>query len=79
MPDIKFEAVLTILIPQIIQLVLADTRENEMAAVRAFYSSETYAVLEREDTKLWHLSPHAIYEIYKSEAKTGMPELPEEA
>ncbi len=36
-------------------------------ALKAIYASEMYKQLEKEDTKLWHLGPVALYEIMKEE------------
>lgn len=33
-------------------------------ALRIFYKSNTYKKLEREETKLWHYGPVALYEEY---------------
>ena len=41
--------------------------------------SELYAALEEEETKLWHLSPKALYELYAEEKATGKISYPEEA
>ncbi len=38
-----------------------------------------YANLEDEETKLWHLSANALYEMFKEEQKTGSITYPEEA
>ena len=35
--------------------------------------------LEDEETKLWHLSAHALYEMYQEEVTTGKITYPEEA
>ena len=35
-------------------------------------------LLEQEDTKLWHLSPLTIYNMFDEEQKTGVFEIPEE-
>ncbi len=43
------------------------------------YASELYARLEDEETKLWHLSANALYEMFKEEQKTGSITYPEEA
>ena len=32
-------------------------------ALRLFYRSEVYKQLEREETKLWHYGPVALYEM----------------
>ena len=34
-------------------------------AIRAVYRSNTYKELEREETKLWHLGPVALFEHYR--------------
>lgn len=33
-------------------------------AIRIIYKSNTYRDLAREETKLWHLGPVALYEYY---------------
>ncbi len=33
-------------------------------AIRAVYKSNTYRQLSREETKLWHLGPVALFEYY---------------
>ena len=33
-------------------------------AIRIFYRSNTYKALEKEETKLWHYGPVALYEEY---------------
>lgn len=34
-------------------------------AIRAIYRSNTYRDLAREETKLWHLGPVALFEYYQ--------------
>lgn len=34
-------------------------------ALRVFYKSNTYKELEREETKLWHYGPVALYEEFE--------------
>lgn len=38
---------------------------NVLDAIRAFYKSETYKTLEKEETKLWHYGPVALYEEFE--------------
>lgn len=33
-----------------------------LEAIQAIYNSKTYRELEREETKLWHLGPVALFE-----------------
>ncbi|WP_291528074.1 hypothetical protein [Bacteroides sp. UBA939] len=35
---------------------------NPLDALRIFYHSNTYKELEKEETKLWHYGPVALYE-----------------
>lgn len=35
-------------------------------AISQIYSSETYKLLEKEDTKLWHWGPADLYKKYKA-------------
>ena len=35
-------------------------------AMKILYSSETYARLENESTKAWHLGPVALYEDFQN-------------
>jgi hypothetical protein len=43
-----------------------------------FYSSALYKGLEEEETKLWHLSAHALFEMFQEERDTGKITYPEE-
>lgn len=56
----KFESVLTLLVPQVVQLIVENYHYDEITAIKAFYSSEVYAVLEQEDTKVWHEKKYAM-------------------
>ena len=71
MADKKFEAILTLLVPQVINLICENYPLDEMTASREFYESKVYSLLEQEDTKLWHFSPLTLYNMYEEEQKTG--------
>lgn len=43
-------------VPQVIRLIIENYAYNEITAANNFYSSNLYALLEQEDTKLWHLT-----------------------
>ena len=74
----KFVAVMGILVPQIIKLITENYPYDELSATNEFYNSEVYSVLENEETKLWHLSPLTIFNMYDEEKKTGIFTFPEE-
>lgn len=75
----RFSSMLFLLVPQIIQLFIEDSKMDEEKATELLYASELYARLEDEETKLWHLSAKALYEMLKEEQKTGSITYPEEA
>lgn len=52
MADKKFEAILSLIIPQVINLICENYPLDEIEASREFYESEVYALLEQEDTKV---------------------------
>lgn len=39
-------------------------------AIRHIYKSETYKELEKEETKLWHLGPVALYQMFLENARS---------
>lgn len=75
----KFEAVLKLLIPQVIHLIAENQKIDEITASRDFYNSKVYELLEIESTKLWHFSPLTLFNMYDDEIKTGVLNFPEEA
>ena len=48
MADKKFEAILTLLIPQVVQLICENYPMDEVAASKEFYESKVYSLLEQE-------------------------------
>ena len=74
----KYEAVLTLLVPQVIRLITEYYPYDEVTASREFYESDVYSSLEQEDTKVWHLSPLTLFNMFDEEKKTGTFTFPEE-
>lgn len=75
----KFSAVMGLLVEQIVHLIAENYMYDEMTASNEFYNSNVYALLEQEDTKLWHFSPLTLFNMFDEEKKMGSFELPEEA
>lgn len=73
----KFEAMLVLIVPKVIGLITQESGLDEVTATRAFYESRVYSLLEQEDTKLWHLSPLTLFNMYDEERKTGSITFPE--
>ena len=75
----RLSTALIFLVPQILELIVNEYRVNDEKAAEMFYSSELYKGLEEEETKLWHLSAQALFEMYQEELSTGKITYPEEA
>ncbi len=75
----KFEAMLVLLVPQIVNLITENYPLDEVTAHKEFYDSKVYSLLEQEDTKLWHLSALTLFNMYEEEKRTGAITFPEEA
>ena len=73
----KFEAMLVLIVPKVIGLIVANYKLDEVTASSSFYESKVYSLLEQEDTKLWHLSPLTLFNMYDEERKTGNITFPE--
>lgn len=77
--DSKFNTLLSIaIIPQVVALIIENKELGELEALNAFYSSKTYEVLSREETKVWHFSPKTLFMMWESEIDTGEILFPEE-
>lgn len=79
MDNKKFESLLVLIVPDVVKLISEKYSVSEIEASEMFYGSELYEKLEQEATKLWHLSPMALYEIFDEEQKSGVLIFPEEA
>lgn len=75
----KYEAMLILLVPQVVHLITENYPFDEVTASKEFYDSQVYSFLEQEDTKLWHLSALTLFNMFDEEKKTGTFTFPEEA
>lgn len=75
----KFESMMTLIVPKVINLIVENNPIDEVEASIKFYKSQVGKKLEDEETKLWHLSPLTLYNMYEEEQKTGVVSFPEEA
>ena len=75
----RLTTVLIFLIPQLLDIIVKNYDINEKEATALLYSSELFETLEEERTKLWHLSAHALFDLFHEEQQTGQITYPEEA
>lgn len=49
-------------VSKLVQIYAEEKGITPLEALQDFYASNTYRDLEKEETKLWHLGPVALYE-----------------
>ena len=74
----KFCAVIGLIVPEVVHLIKENYPYDEVRATEEFYRSQVYALLEQEETKLWHFSPLTIFQMFDEEKKNGSFVIPEE-
>ena len=75
----RITTALIFLVPQVLEIIMKEYEADEEKAAEMFYSSELFKTLEDEKTKLWHLSAHALFDLFQEEQQTGKITYPEEA
>ena len=73
----KFEALLPLIITDILQKIMEQKKIIQGEAIYLFYNSKLYALLENEQTKIWHYSTDKLFQLFEEEMNTGNFELPE--
>ena len=72
-------SMISLVTPGIIDLIMENRGQSWQDAARILYNSTLYSALEAEDTKLWHLSPAALYDMLEEELNFGkITPIPEE-
>ena len=60
-----------IIIDGLVAKVVKEEKISEDDAITKIYNSKLYALLEQEETKLWHYSTPMLYSLLQQEQKTG--------
>lgn len=79
MSEVNIKAMLELIVPRLIKRIMDGQNLTEKEALTALYASELYRQLEREETKLWHLSVPTLYDLWLEEKASGSITYPEEA
>ena len=56
----QITAIMQMIVPQVIDRIVKEYGIEAGDAMKELYTSQLYADLERESSKLWHLSPLAL-------------------
>jgi hypothetical protein len=75
----EIKAMLEFIVPRLIKAIMEDKGVSEKEALTMLYSSKLYEQLDKEETKLWHLSVPTLYGMFREERETGKITYPEEA
>ena len=75
----QFSALLTVLVPPVIDLIVQNSNASETQAISRFYRSKLYEELSRESSCLWHYGAMTLYTMFQDELLTGSYSYPEEA
>ena len=67
----QFAAIMPYISADLVGMIAEKENISENAAITKLYNSELYAILEQEDTKVWHYSTHMLYSLMKQEETTG--------
>lgn len=79
MSEKGIKGMLELIVPPLLRLIMEKQLLTEKEAFTQLYTSELYRQLEREETKLWHLSIPTLYEMWLEEKESGHITYPEEA
>ena len=79
MNEEQFSAMLTMIVPPIINQITKNSNVDDDKAIFHFYQSKLYQELSDEKSKLWHYSAMMLYTMYQDELLTGSYDYPEEA
>lgn len=75
----QLPSLLAVINPRIIGMLMDNRKLDNKCAAKMFYNSDLYAMLENEESKLWHLSAETLYDLLEQELSTGEINYPEEA
>mgnify|MGYP001029429223 CR=1 FL=1 len=79
MSEVRIKAMLELIVPRLVKKIIKTQNITENEALTALYASELYRQLEREETKLWHLSVPTLFDLWLEEKEIGSITYPEEA
>lgn len=78
MSEKGIKGMLEFIVPRLLRMIMEKQSLTEKEALTQLYASELYRQLEREETKLWHLSIPTLYEMWLEEKESGHITYPEE-
>ena len=73
----QFAAIMPYISADFVGMISKKKNISEQDAIIKLYNSKLYAILEKEDTKVWQYSTNMLYSLLEQEEKTGRIEFPD--
>lgn len=73
----QFHALMPVIAADVVRVIVENECISEEEAIRMLYSSNLFAALEQEDTKVWHYSTPMLFDLLMQEIKTGKIHYPD--
>ncbi len=73
----QFQAIMPIISSDLVNLIISKRNIREEDAILLLYNSKLYAVLEKEETKVWQYSTPMLYSLLEHELITGEIQYPD--
>ncbi|MBQ6052090.1 MAG: hypothetical protein IJL30_02250 [Clostridia bacterium] len=67
----QFAAIMPYITENLAGMIAKNRNISESAAITALYESKLYALLEKEDSKLWQYSTKMLCSLFDEEQSTG--------
>ena len=74
----QYTATLEMLMPMVVDKFIERNNSEPNETIEKIYASETYSLLEKEQTKMWHFSPVTLCGILEREFSGKPLEIPVE-
>ncbi len=73
----QFDAMMPIIVYELVGIIAEKRNISEEDAIKLLYSSKLYEDLEREETKVWHYSKLMLYSLLEQEWSIGTIQYPD--
>ena len=73
----QFVAIMPYISTDLASMIAEKQNMSEEDAVKKLYSSKLYAMLEQEETKVWHYSTPMLYSLFEQEEQNGNIQFPD--
>ena len=73
----QFVAIMPYISADLIKMISKKQGISEIEAINKLYSSKLYAMLEKEETKVWQYSTDMLYALFIQEEETGTLSFPD--